>query len=131
MKFATFPLSLLTLVLAFPAAPALASETVPFRFLLPAITVEETDSVARLQVLRADDTDHPINVDFLIQPISATPAVDYTSVTGTLIFSPGEHFKLIEIPILNDGFTESGETFRVVLTNATEGLISETFGSAI
>jgi len=48
-----------------------------------------------------------------------------------LIFGPREHFKLIEIPILNDGITESGETFSVVLTNATEGAISENFDTAI
>src|SRR5262245_38368134 len=129
VKFATFSLSLLALVLAFPHV--LASEPIPLRFLSPALTVRETDSVARLQVLRADDADHPINVDFLTQPISATPAADYTHVAGTLIFAPGEHFKLIEIPILNDGLTEIGEAFSVVLTNATEGAISETFGTAI
>jgi hypothetical protein len=58
MKFATVPLSLLALVLALPSTPVLASEAIPFRFLLQAITVEETDSVARLQVLRADDAGH-------------------------------------------------------------------------
>lgn len=71
-----------------------------------------------------------MTVEFLTQPISATPGTDYTPVAGTLIFSPGEQFKLIEIPLLNDGSTESVKTFRVVLTNATEGVISETFGSA-
>ena len=65
MKSTTFPLSALVLILALPPARVLASEAIPFRFLVPAVTVQETDSVARLQVLRADDADHPISVDFL------------------------------------------------------------------
>lgn len=128
MKLTTSPLALLALL--FSLGRVLASDSLPLRFLLTSITVEETHSVARLQVLRADDADHPITVDFLTEPASATPAADYTPVAGTLTFSPGEHFKLIEVPILNDGSTESPEKFRVVLTNATALGISQTFGVA-
>lgn len=128
MKFATLPLSFLALALS--SSHLRASDAIPLRFLSPAVTVTEADSVARLQVLRAEDADHPIKVDFLTEPGTATPDVDYTPVTGTLNFAPGEHFKLLEIPILNGGFKEGGETFRVVLTNATGGSISELYGVA-
>src|SRR6186997_2762938 len=99
MKFA--PLPLLAFALALPPSQSRAADAVPLRFLSPTVTVTEADSVARLQVLRADDADHPIKVDFLTEPGTATPEEDYTPVTGTLTFGPGEHFKLIEIPILN------------------------------
>ncbi len=130
MKSATSVPWLLSVLLLFSSTHVLEAEGIPFRFLLTSVTVEETDSVARLQVLRADDADHPINVDFVTESVSATAAADYTPVAGTLTFFPGEHFKLIEVPILNDGFTEIRETFNVVLTNATELGISETSGVA-
>ena len=85
MKSAPSFHSLLRLVLAISTAQILASDAIPFRFLLTSITVQESDSVANLQVLRADDADHPSKVDFLTEPISATPDADYTPVAGTLI----------------------------------------------
>jgi uncharacterized delta-60 repeat protein len=130
MKFALFHLHLLALALALTPLHARAADPVPFRFLVTAVTVQESEPFARLEVLRADDADHPIKVDFLSEPLTATPGADYTPVAGTLTFAPGEHFKLIEVPILNDGLTEPTETFRVVLTNATENGISESFGVA-
>src|SRR5690348_8892325 len=92
MKSATSVPSLLSVFLLFSSTHVLEAEGIPFRFLLTSVTVEETDSVARLQVLRADDADHPINIDFFTEPVSATAAADYTPVAGTLTFFPGEHF---------------------------------------
>src|SRR6185369_7528531 len=114
--------------LGFQSQPIQAADDPGIRFLLTSATALETDPVVRFQVLRAGDGDHPVTVDFFTEAnlavdelSTATPGEDYTSVSNRLTFQPGDHFKLIEISILNDGLRESSETLRVVLTNASEG----------
>ncbi|MFM6369072.1 MAG: Calx-beta domain-containing protein, partial [Dolichospermum sp.] len=47
---------------------------------------------------------------------------DYTTTTGTLTFNPGETTKTINVPILDDNFSEFDETFSVTLSNPTGAL---------
>lgn len=108
-----------------------AAEPFEFRVRFAGSGVSEPDPVARVQVLRTADADHPVSVDILTEPLTASPDQDYTPVTGTVTFQPGELLRLVEIPILNDGDTEPFETFRVVLRHAAEGTISATEGAAV
>ena len=48
---------------------------------------------------------------------SAEPGKDYVSQAGTITFGPGETHKQITIDLLNDTSIESGESFRVQLSN--------------
>ena len=53
---------------------------------------------------------------------TATAGTDYTHTSGTLTFEPGEpSHRLVHVPILDDSFADSGETFRFVLSNPTGG----------
>ena len=54
---------------------------------------------------------------------TAIAGQDYTGVTNTLSFAPGERLKFIDVPMLNDGLKESSETFRIVLSNPTGGAV--------
>ena len=84
--------------------------------------VAEDAGVALIGVLRGtDDTNPPVTVDFATTDLTATNGVDYTGITNTLSFAPGERLKLVPIPILNDGVKEGTETFRVTLSNPTGG----------
>src|SRR4051812_17180233 len=94
---------LLVLFFALPPIANRGDDPLPIRFLLSEVRVSEAESVARLEVIRADDADHSIRVEFFTEPLTATAGVDYTPLVGTLTFAPGEHFKLINIPIINDG----------------------------
>ena len=45
--------------------------------------------------------------------------LDYPAVSGTLTFAPGETEQWINVPIVNDLVSDSGETFTIALSNPT------------
>lgn len=61
---------------------------------------------------------------------SATPGVDYTSVSGELVFTPGNDTLTISVPILDDTLDEVLESFTVNLFNVVAGNLSESGASA-
>ena len=52
-----------------------------------------------------------------------TAGTDYQSASGTLVFSPGETSKPINVRINGDLLVEPDETFTVNLSNATGGSV--------
>lgn len=54
---------------------------------------------------------------------TATEPSDYTAVSGTLTFSPGQTTRTIVVPVNGDTEPEATETFFVSLTNATNAAI--------
>lgn len=85
--------------------------------------VGEGEGFILLGVMRGDDGNFPVSVDFATSDLTATNGLDYTSVTNTLFFAPGEKVQTFTIPILNDGLKESSETFRVTLSNPTNQVL--------
>ncbi|MEI6653474.1 MAG: S8 family serine peptidase [Verrucomicrobiota bacterium] len=90
----------------------------------PNITVNEDVGTITIGVTRtgggagtatvhyATDAD-PINGD------TATSGLDFTAVSGTLTFAPGETTKEFTIPITNDSINELSESFHVILSSPT------------
>lgn len=70
-----------------------------------------------------------VTVNYATQDSTAVAGQDYTTGTGTLTFAPGETSKVITIPILGDAQPEPNETFRVLLSAASGGNITD--GEAI
>jgi len=66
-----------------------------------------------------------VTVNYATQDGTAVDGQDYTSSTGTLTFAPGETSKTITVPILGDGQAEPDETFRVLLSGAAGGNITD------
>jgi hypothetical protein len=92
------------------------------RFESSGYTVSEDAGAALIRVLRGTDaTNSPMTVDFATTDVTATNGRDYTALSGTLAFGPGETSKLIAVPILNDGLKGSTKTLRVTLSNPTGG----------
>ena len=60
---------------------------------------------------------YAVLVDYATEGISATAGSDFTARSGTLTFAPGETRKTVRVPILNDTMEDSGETFRLALSN--------------
>ena len=60
----------------------------------------------------ADDTEAPANQ-------RATAGSDYTAVSGTVTFAPGETRKTVQVPILDDNVEDSEEIFWFELSNPT------------
>src|SRR5207302_155893 len=80
----------------------------------------EDAGAALITVLRGtDDTNSTVTVDVATADVTATNGLDYSGITNTLSFAPGERLKLITVPILNDGIKEPTKNFRVDLSNPT------------
>ncbi len=64
--------------------------------------------------------DLEVTVDYRTQDGTATAGSDYTSTSGTLTFAPGEDKKTVSVPIMDDAVEDNGETFTLVLSNASD-----------
>ena len=81
-------------------------------------SVDETlDFVVTLH--RRPSRDWEATVDYRTQDGTATAGSDYTLMSGTLTFAPGEDEKTVSVPIADDTVEDSGETLTLVLSNAT------------
>ena len=60
---------------------------------------------------------------------TAVEGADYTGVTGTLRFEPGETAKTIEVATVDDGTQESTENFGVKLSNPNGATLSDDEGT--
>ncbi|MCU1268383.1 MAG: hypothetical protein JWM21_4701 [Acidobacteria bacterium] len=88
-------------------------------------TVSETSATAGLQVIRSGDVSGSTTVNYATSDITATAGSDYTAVSGTLTFAPGELSKTIAVPILDDSFYEgANETFRITLSTLNGAVFS-------
>jgi hypothetical protein len=62
---------------------------------------------------------------------SASERCDYTAVRGTLSFAAGESAKTFIVPVTNDTYVESAETFTVTLSNATGASLGTPASAAV
>jgi hypothetical protein len=91
-----------------------------FRFLLPENSVAENGGEAMVTVLRGNDGEFPVEVDYATSDGTAQADVDYGAINGRLTFASGQATQTITVPILNDGLHEGRETFRLNLSNPSE-----------
>ena len=59
-----------------------------------------------------------VTVDYATEDETAVAGTDYTAVSGTLTFAPGETEKTVRVAILDDLIDEGREVFRLKLSNA-------------
>ena len=78
-------------------------------------------SQVRVTYATAPDPDAPANR-------RATAGQDYTHVSGTLVFSPGQTRKTVQVRILDDTVEDSGERFRFVLSTVIGASHEEGYG---
>jgi polyhydroxybutyrate depolymerase len=88
---------------------------------VPATSVNEDAGEAVIKVARGDDGTNGVSVDYATTDVTAKAGQDYSAVTGTIAFDPGEVLKSIRVPILNDALPEPAKAFRVTLSNPTGG----------
>ena len=97
------------------ADPTTASGSV--QFAIGSIQVIEDVGSLVLTVQRTGGGAGNLSVDFSTTDGTAIAGQDYTSMSGTLTFGPGETSKTIQIPIANDATAEPNEDFTVALRN--------------
>ena len=72
-------------------------------------------------MLRGDDGDFPVSVNYATANLTANAGQDYRATAGTFTFESGEAVKYLVVPLVNDAVLEPAEEFRVALSNASEG----------
>lgn len=84
---------------------------------MPAYTVNEDAGAITIRVVRPDDGQVPVTVDFATADGTALAGVDYEETRGTLEFEPGVPLQQVVIPILNDLVHQPDRTFQLRLSN--------------
>jgi len=99
-------------------------------FSINSITVDEDVVNAILEVSLLTANTLTTSVAYATSDGTANAGVDYTAISGTLIFAPNETAKTISVPILNDLLTEPSEIFTVTLSNpAATGVNNPAIGN--
>ncbi len=96
------------------------------------ITISDADPVAEgdseisqmtFGVSLSEASSETISVDYATVPDSATPSQDYTPVSGTLNFNPGQTWNSITVNILGDVVNEVEEYVKIQLSNPVNAQI--------
>ena len=67
-----------------------------------------------------------VTVDYRTEDGTATAGSDYTARSGTLTFAPDDTERTVSVPIIDDEEEDDGETFTLVLSNASFARDQET-----
>src|SRR5262249_27790345 len=90
-------------------------------------SVNEGDT-ARITISRGGDTSGQVSVHYATRDGSAQAGTDYTSVSGDLVFAPGETTKTITIGTALETAPQPARDFGVVLSSPDGGTLA--IGSA-
>lgn len=93
-------------------------------------TVLESVGTATFTVSLSGPSVATVSVNYATTAFTATAGSDYTAVSGTLTFAPGETSKTISVPIINDAIQESSEKFFVDLSSPVNAQIGDMRGDA-
>jgi hypothetical protein len=120
-------------------APVAFKVTTAWRATLPALSINSTTAVegnsgttaAVFTVTLSKSSSLPVTVDYTTADATASAAGgDYTAVSGTLTFAPGQTSQTVTVTIAGDTIDEHDETFYLNLSNATNATVSDTQGVA-
>jgi uncharacterized repeat protein (TIGR01451 family) len=84
-------------------------------------SVSEGAGSVTITVNRTGGTDCSVTVDFATSNGTASAGLDYSATSGTLTFGPGVTSQTFVVPITDDIFDETDETFTVTISNAGGG----------
>lgn len=93
-------------------------------FSAPGYVVSEDATNAVLSIFRGGDSRRLISVRYTAANGTATAGADYSSDgSGVLTLAAGENAKELALPIFDDGFVESPESFQITLHTPDEGVM--------
>jgi len=79
-----------------------------------------------LTVSLSQATSQTVTVRYATAGGTATPGSDFTAVSGTLTFTPGQTVQTVAVPIVRDLVAEATETFTVGLTSPAGATLART-----
>lgn len=92
-------------------------------FDVAAVSAVEGGAAAVVSVKLSAASNTPVTVQYASRNGTATAPGDYTAVSGTLTFAPGETSKSFLVPVGNDAVWEGSETVYLSLTSPTGGAV--------
>jgi len=100
----------------------------------PSITVADTSVIEGnrgtsqmiFTLTRSGDVSRSSSVNFITTSGTAWAYSDFTPVSGTIVFAPGETARQIRVPVIGDTFVESNETLLLNLSLATNATLPRT-----
>jgi uncharacterized delta-60 repeat protein len=84
---------------------------------------DENGANAVIQVIRRNGSADTVSVDYSTAAGTAIPGTDYTNVTGTLTFAPGETSKSFVVPITDDTVADTNRTVNLALLNPVKATL--------
>jgi hypothetical protein len=101
---------------------ALQAQPVSLQFATASITVNASAGVATVQVDRVGNSSATVSVNYTSANGTAVAGQDYSAVSGTLTFAPGQKTATFTVPILaNPQQTASSTTVNLSLSQPTAG----------
>ena len=97
--------------------------------LIDDVVATESEGSATFSVTLSAPSSLPISVDFDSSDGTAIAGEDYTAVSGTLAFAPGETLQQVVVALTADGINEPGETFFVDLSEPVNANIGDIQGT--
>ena len=92
--------------------------------------VDEGGQFATFMVTLDRPSAGAVAVAFATADDTATAGQDYRDASGVLNFAAGEMVKTVDVEIVDDGQSEGGEFFRLVLGDTVQATLAEPFGVA-
>lgn len=96
-------------------------------FAVSQVSVAEADPAVQIDVLRFNPDSWPVDVNYVVQDVTATEGQDYFSPrVKTISFAPGQRTARLLIPLVQDSAPESDEAFFLEIddpASASEGNI--------
>jgi hypothetical protein len=100
----------------------IADNDAGFSFVSPTNTFPESASAAAVAVQRIGPTNSTLSVNYSTFDGTALAGTNYTTTSGTLTFTPGQVFKSIVIPLIDDPQVTGDILFTVVLSTNSGSL---------
>lgn len=112
-------------VLQFATSTPVPGQPITLAMVMPEITVEESDGMVTVYVVRAQGTVGNVNVEYFTSDGTATNlglGPDYVSNAGQLSFASGVTVQSFQVTLVDDSAPELAKTFYVNLTNPQGGM---------
>jgi hypothetical protein len=88
------------------------------------VSVSEATGAAVFTITLSQPSPQTVTVNYATSAFTAAAAVDYTDVSGTLTFAPGETAKTVAVPVINDTMYEGEELFYFDLSGAVNAKVA-------
>ncbi|KJV05407.1 Calx-beta domain-containing protein [Methylocucumis oryzae] len=95
------------------------------------VVVDEAEGVVSFVVTLDKPSTNVITMDYASQNGTAVAGSDFTAISGTLVFAPGETTQTVRVLLNNDTLAETDENFALTLSKVSGATVLDASGTAI